>query len=387
MRKISIVTILFCLLLFNSWLYAGDGKCIKCHLDYRDGYMLKDDFRGDIYRILEHPCSPLSKIREECFNTEMLILKTQNIIDELGEKERIKVGQWQKNLDVWIGKYRELLSKRIYSLQEFKDESALIRFNIQKIYSVLLVIFFIQGFRNAAGHGHPASGGSKERTAEKIAGGLIILLLLVQPLSSQTGVEAEGLKQNKTYLDRLSEEIEPMKSVSEDVYYLARLSQIIKSEEPDYAFKLLIEGRKLWNVSLEKLNNEVLPLYQNPDKSGWGESDENRYEKIKAILSGICAPYALRELVLAEIDFNLDKVDKRFEEMLGRYDSISKPYEKYGQLSETAGLLAGRNVELAIAVAEKIHDPFFKARAYARIAKFVKPVESKLFSEKAICIA
>ena len=407
MRKLYIISILSILVFSSHYLYAGDGKCMKCHRDMFDGYSLEDNFRGDIYRVLEHPCSPLSKVKEECFNTEMLMVKTQNILDELHQEERIEISNLQKNLDIWKYKYEELLDSKIHSLQDFKDSNALIRFNLQKVYkeaadyqvklqkriafgvmvccSLLLVIFFIQGFKNSAGPGHPPK--KSDHSVEKIAGCLLVLFLIAQPLFSQVETSVEST-QNQSYLDRLSSMIQPLENVSLRVSEMAYLSGLMmENNDTDKAFLLLVEGRKLWNKSQKKLSENVLPMYLKPDKTGWVESDEGRYEKIGAGLDGICAPWALRELVLSEIEFGLDGIDEKIDELIQKLGFVSEKYTSYSQLSELAGLLARKNIDKALLITEKIDDPFFKVRAFASIAVKVNTEESLSYAKRALDIS
>jgi len=407
MRKYMFVSVLSILVLFSISSYGGSVGCIKCHSEYKDGYVLKNDFRGDIYRILEHPCYALSKVREECYNTEVLLNKTQMMLDDLHGHERIEISQLQKSLDVWNGKYRELLSREVNSLQDFKNANTVIRFNIQKVYSVaadyqiklqnriafgfmvccslLLTIFFIQGFKNAGGPGHITS--HIKDTSVKVAGCILVLMLLIQPLYSEDVSDTESSTQKMTYLDKLANTIEPLKDVSNQVYQLALAAQMIRAEDKDNAFKLMMEARKLWDKSNKMLSVEIQPMYQNADKTGWVESDENRFSKIGNQISDICAPWALRELVLLELDFGLDGKEKRIDGLLTKIESLSSAYERYGQLSEVAGLLAKRDVEGAKSAVERIDDNFFKARAYANLAKNVDMENGMVYADQALEIA
>jgi hypothetical protein len=403
MRKYLILSSMMLFLLIGTvYLLADEQRCGECHAHYYDGYALDNNVRGDIYRILESPCSALSKIREECFNTETLIIKTQNIIFELNNKENIEVGNLQTNLDAWKIKYRELLEERVQSLQEFKDKNAEIRFNIQKVYkdaadyqiqldkriafgimffsSMIIMIFFIQGFKNSAGPGHP-SGDVKlmmNKTGHAVCIALLSLLLAL-PLFAQVETQKQV-----TYLDKLSNAIEPLNDVSQKVFDAAKIAERLKSQEQDKAFMLLQVARKLWNNSEGTLRDTVLPLYQNPDKGGWGVSDENRYEKIGKSLDNLCAPWALRELVIVEWDFGLNGNPERLEEIINKINAIKEPYSRFAQLSELSGVLASRDLENAKKIADAIPDPYFQTRAWVQIAKNCKTDEAKSFAETAL---
>jgi len=107
--------------------------CVSCHL--ADDPRLTDAtaWKGSIAREVDSPCPAATKIREELYYTERLMLMIDRAQAEVGPPPE----KTQSRLDGYIQRYSRMLDTPVTSLDAFVSEAQTTRYQMNKSYKVL----------------------------------------------------------------------------------------------------------------------------------------------------------------------------------------------------------------------------------------------------------
>lgn len=107
--------------------------CVSCHLADDPRLDSVKDWRGSIAREVNSPCPAATKIREELYYTERLLL----MIDRAEEAAGVLPDSAKSRLDGYTQRYSRILDVPVTSLDAFVNEAQTTRYQLNKIYTVL----------------------------------------------------------------------------------------------------------------------------------------------------------------------------------------------------------------------------------------------------------
>ncbi len=166
----------------NGQTLVPGNYCISCHLADDPRLATAIEWKGSIGREVNSPCPAATKIHEELYYTERMLL----MIDRAKEKTGALPEKTQTRLDAYTQQYSRLLDQPITSLDAFVSESQTIRFRLNKIYTSL----------------NQMIEAGKQRTVLIYAGmvTLVILGSLAWGLYNTRSIQSGGLKKPRTLL-------------------------------------------------------------------------------------------------------------------------------------------------------------------------------------------
>jgi hypothetical protein len=107
--------------------------CISCHLADDPRLATVTDWKGGIGREVNSPCPAATKIHEELYYTERLLLMVDRAKEETGPLSE----KQQAQLDKYTQQYSRLLDEPVTSLDAFVAEAQTTRYRLNKIYTSL----------------------------------------------------------------------------------------------------------------------------------------------------------------------------------------------------------------------------------------------------------
>jgi hypothetical protein len=107
--------------------------CVSCHLADDPRLATVTEWKGGIAREADGPCPAATKIREELYYTERLLL----MIDRAGAEVGPLPEKTQSRLDGYTQRYSRMLDTPVTSLDAFVSEAQSARFQINKAYKAL----------------------------------------------------------------------------------------------------------------------------------------------------------------------------------------------------------------------------------------------------------
>ncbi|MGE5251896.1 MAG: hypothetical protein ACM3QS_16955 [Bacteroidota bacterium] len=113
--------------------FVPGNYCVSCHLADDARLLQVTEWKGGIGRESSSPCPAATRIHEELYYTERLLLmidRTQASVGSLPDKEAIK-------LDGYTQLYSRQLDEPVTSLEAFTAEAGTARYRLNKIHSAL----------------------------------------------------------------------------------------------------------------------------------------------------------------------------------------------------------------------------------------------------------
>ena len=107
--------------------------CVSCHLTDDPRLQSVTEWKGSITREVDSPCPAATKVHEELYYTERLLLmidRAEGSVGTLPEKT-------QTRLDGYSQRYSRMLDTPVTSLDAFVSEAQMTRYQLNKVYSVL----------------------------------------------------------------------------------------------------------------------------------------------------------------------------------------------------------------------------------------------------------
>ena len=107
--------------------------CISCHLADDPRLITVTEWKGSIAREVDSPCPAATKVHEELYYTERLLLmidRAEGSVDVLSEKT-------QARLDNYSQRYSRMLDTPVTSLDAFVSEAQTTRYQLNKVYTAL----------------------------------------------------------------------------------------------------------------------------------------------------------------------------------------------------------------------------------------------------------
>ncbi len=107
--------------------------CVSCHLADDPRLQSVTEWNGSIAREVDNPCPAATKIHEELYYTERLLLMIDRAQAEVGALPE----KAQSRLDGYTQRYSRLLDAPVTSLDAFVSEAQTARFQMNKAYTTL----------------------------------------------------------------------------------------------------------------------------------------------------------------------------------------------------------------------------------------------------------
>ncbi|MGB8980638.1 MAG: hypothetical protein WCC12_02075, partial [Anaerolineales bacterium] len=107
--------------------------CISCHLADDPRLATVTEWKGGIGREVNSPCPAATKIHEELYYTERLLLMIDRARAESGPLSE----KQQTQLDNYTQQYSRLLDEPVISLDAFVAKAQTTRYRLNKIYTAL----------------------------------------------------------------------------------------------------------------------------------------------------------------------------------------------------------------------------------------------------------
>ena len=107
--------------------------CVSCHLADDPRLLSVTEWKGSIAREAEGPCPAATKIREELYYTERLLLMIDRAQAEVGPLPE----KTQARLDGYTQRYSRMLDAPVTSLDAFVSEAQTTRYQMNKAYKAL----------------------------------------------------------------------------------------------------------------------------------------------------------------------------------------------------------------------------------------------------------
>jgi hypothetical protein len=117
----------------NEATLVPGNYCISCHLPDDARLAAVTGWKGGIGREVNSPCPAATRIHEELYNTERLML----MIDRSSEAAGALPEKTQSRLDGYTQRYSRLLDLPVTSLDAFVAESQTARYQLNKVYTAV----------------------------------------------------------------------------------------------------------------------------------------------------------------------------------------------------------------------------------------------------------
>jgi hypothetical protein len=117
----------------NEATLVPGNYCTSCHLADDARLASVTGWKGDIGREINSPCPAATRIHEELYYTERLML----MIDHSSEAARALPEKTQARLDGYSQRYSRLLDLPVNSLDAFVAESQTARYQLNKVYAAV----------------------------------------------------------------------------------------------------------------------------------------------------------------------------------------------------------------------------------------------------------
>ena len=168
----------------NGQTLVPGNYCISCHLADDPRLASVTTWKGSIVREVDSPCPAATKIHEELYYTERLLL----MIDRSHETVGVLPEKTQFRLDGYAQRYSRMLDVPVASLDAFVSEAQSTRYQLNKTYSVL----------------NDTAEAAKQRTVLLYAGlvTLIVLGSLAWGLYNTRSIQAGSAKKSKSIFGR-----------------------------------------------------------------------------------------------------------------------------------------------------------------------------------------
>ena len=112
---------------------APGNYCVSCHLAEDPRLVEATTWKGSIAREVNSPCPAATKIHEELYYTERLLLMIDRAQDEIGPLSE----KSQSRLEKYKQRYSRMLDTPVTSLDAFVSEAQTARYQMNKAYTAL----------------------------------------------------------------------------------------------------------------------------------------------------------------------------------------------------------------------------------------------------------
>lgn len=255
--------------------------CVSCHLADDPRLTTVTEWTGSIARELNSPCPAATKIHEELYYTERLLL----MIDRAQAEAGVLPEKTQSRLDGYTQRYSRMLDAPVTSLDAFVSEAQTTRYQMNKayatlnqmaevakqrtvlIYAAVITLILLGSLAWGLYNTRAIQAGSASKswaTFWRVAFVLAVLIFFALPIFRTPAVEVEMTTEEQqaaqTTLDTAQRAADAADRAQARAWMLARVGNVWSDLDKEQAQKILKESIAALEIARE--NEEAL----------WGQS-------------------------------------------------------------------------------------------------------------------